>query len=112
VRLTGERRLARTPIHATADASLHTPDEAVHDVVGLVGGIAFIIAILIVVLAPLYSVLLHRYWHGQCLGRSYLRIGLYMLMWLPWVIDTVWPLFHPERRALYDLATGTIVVPA
>lgn len=97
--------------------------------------LGFGLGFLFMSLGPLYPALLHRYWHGQtlgkraagvrvvnydgtplrtgqCLGRSYLRLGFWAMMWIGWFVDSAWPLFQPERRALHDLATGTIVVPA
>jgi uncharacterized RDD family membrane protein YckC len=93
------------------------------------------IGFLILVFSPLYSALLHRYWHGQTigkrllrirvvtrtgdaislgmsLGRSYLRMALFVAFWVPWIIDSLWPLANSERRSLHDLAVGTMVIPA
>jgi uncharacterized RDD family membrane protein YckC len=83
---------------------------------------------------PLYSSLMHRYWHGQTLGkrllsirvqsydgkpeltlgqslgRSYLRMALLIGFAIPWLVDALWPLGNRERRSIHDRAANTIVV--
>jgi uncharacterized RDD family membrane protein YckC len=83
---------------------------------------------------PLYSSLMHRYWHGQTLGkrllsirvrsydgkpeltlgqslgRSYLRMVLLIGFGIPWLVDALWPLGNRERRSIHDRAANTIVV--
>jgi uncharacterized RDD family membrane protein YckC len=95
-------------------------------------GTSFVLAFAMLLILPLYSALLHRFWHGQTvgkrvvgiavtrldgtridlpqsLGRSYLRMAL-LAGALPWLLDSLWPLWQPRRRSLHDLAAGTIVV--
>jgi uncharacterized RDD family membrane protein YckC len=33
-----------------------------------------------------------------------------LLLWIPLLLDVLWPLWHPQRRSLHDLAASTIVV--
>jgi uncharacterized RDD family membrane protein YckC len=40
-------------------------------------------------------------------GRRHPRFGITGILWF---IDVLWPLWHPENRALHDLATGTRVL--
>jgi uncharacterized RDD family membrane protein YckC len=43
--------------------------------------------------------------------RQILFVGLgALLLWVPLLLDALWPLWQPERRSLHDLAAGTIVV--
>lgn len=35
-----------------------------------------------------------------------------LLLWIPLLLDVFWPLWHPQRRSLHDLAASTIVVRA
>ena len=82
---------------------------------------------------PLYGALCHRYWHGQtlgkkalgiavehvrggpislgqALGRGYLRALMFVFLYVPWIVDSLWPLWESENRSLHDLAASTIVV--
>ena len=91
------------------------------------------IGILGCLVLPIYSSLMHRYWHGQTLGkrllgirvqrydggeltlgqslgRSYLRVALLFGLGIPWLVDSLWPLGNSERRSIHDRAAGTIVV--
>jgi uncharacterized RDD family membrane protein YckC len=91
------------------------------------------VGILIWPFIPLYGALCHRYWHGQtlgkralgiavedvhggpvslgqALGRGYLRALLVVFAYVPWIVDSLWPLWQPESRSLHDLAASTIVV--
>jgi uncharacterized RDD family membrane protein YckC len=91
------------------------------------------VGILIWPFIPLYGVLCHRYWHGQtvgkralgiavedvgggtislgqALGRGYLRALMFVCLYIPWIVDSLWPLWQPENRSLHDLAASTIVV--
>jgi len=45
---------------------------------------------------------------GRAVGREWLKL-LFSITGILWVIDVLWPLWHPENRALHDLATGTRV---
>ena len=86
----------------------------------------------LVPIVPLYSALLQGLWHGQtvgkrCLGiavrsldgaeirlgrsfgRSYTRAATW-LFFPVWILDSLWPLWGERRRALHDLAAGTIVI--
>jgi uncharacterized RDD family membrane protein YckC len=89
--------------------------------------------ILLIPFMPLYGALCHRYWHGQtlgkrvlgiavtdvhggpislgqALGRAYLRAALFVFAYLPWILDSLWPLWQSNNRSLHDLAASTVVV--
>jgi uncharacterized RDD family membrane protein YckC len=91
-------------------------------------GLGFVL----VPIVPLYSALLQGLWHGQtvgkrCLGiavrsldgaeirlgrsfgRSYTRAATWIFFPV-WILDSLWPLWEGRRRALHDLAAGTIVI--
>jgi uncharacterized RDD family membrane protein YckC len=90
------------------------------------------VGLLIGLTAPLYSATLQGLWHGQTvgkrcvriavrrrdlteigLGRSFLRSYARAAAWLffpVWVLDSLWPLWERNRRALHDLVADTIVV--
>ena len=91
------------------------------------------VGILVWPFIPLYGALCHRYWHGQtvgkralgiavehvrggpislgqALGRGYLRAAMFVFLYVPWIVDSLWPLWQPENRSLHDLAASTIVV--
>lgn len=93
------------------------------------------IGFLLVLVAPAYSAILHRYWHGQTIGkrllrirvvtrtggrislgqsfgRSYLRMAFFVAVWVPWIVDSLWPLSNLQRRSLHDFIAGTVVVAA
>ena len=81
---------------------------------------------------PLYSAILHRFWHGQTvgkrclgiavrrmdgtevgLGRSFARSYARAVGWLffpVWVLDSLWPLWERNRRTLHDLGAETLVI--
>jgi eukaryotic-like serine/threonine-protein kinase len=91
-------------------------------------GIGFILLPIV----PLYSALLHRFWHGQTLGKRLFGIAvrrvdgsqidfaqsygrsitqfLLLIFWVAGLVDSLWPLWQERRRSLHDLAAGTIVV--
>jgi uncharacterized RDD family membrane protein YckC len=46
---------------------------------------------------------------GGAFAREWLKI-IFALTVVLWVIDVLWPLWHPENKALHDLATGTRVI--
>ena len=89
--------------------------------------------ILLVPFMPLYGALCHRYRHGQtlgkralgisvrdvsggpislgqALGRAYLRSVLFVFLYVPWILDSLWPLWQSDNRSLHDLAASTVVV--
>jgi uncharacterized RDD family membrane protein YckC len=90
------------------------------------------VGLLIGMIVPLYSTMLHRFWHGQTigknafsiavrrmdrteigLGRSFVRSYARAVCWLffpVWVLDSLWPLWERNRRALHDLAAETVVI--
>jgi uncharacterized RDD family membrane protein YckC len=105
-------------------AGASSPDEE--------NGVGLLLGFLLLPFIPLYSALFHRFWHGQTigkralgiavrrldgdeialgqsLGRSYLRLVLWA-GYVPVLLDSLWPLWQERRRALHDLAAGTIVV--
>jgi uncharacterized RDD family membrane protein YckC len=91
-------------------------------------GLGFVI----VPITPLYSALLHHYWHGQTLGKRVFGMAVrgrdgseiafgqsygralvqFMLLATFWggVLDALWLLWRGDRRSIHDLAAGTIVV--
>src|SRR4051794_21188331 len=46
---------------------------------------------------------------GTAFGREFLKV-IFGITGILWVIDVLWPLWHPENRALHDLAAGTRVL--
>jgi uncharacterized RDD family membrane protein YckC len=90
------------------------------------------IGLLIWVALPIYSATLHRFWHGQTigknalgiavrrmdgteigLGRSFARSYARAAGWLffpVWVLDSLWPLWERNNRALHDLVAETVVI--
>ena len=91
-------------------------------------GVGFLIGMIV----PLYSVMLHRFWHGQTigkraigiavrrldgteirLGRSFARSYARAACWLffpVWVLDSLWPLWERNNRTLHDLVADTLVI--
>jgi uncharacterized RDD family membrane protein YckC len=49
---------------------------------------------------------------GRAAGREVLKVVLQVLLFLPYLLSVLWPLWQPEKRALHDLAAGTRVVKA
>ena len=58
-------------------------------------GLGFVL----VPIVPLHSALLQGLRHGQT--RLFFPVG---------ILDSLWPLWEGRRRALHDLAAGTIVI--
>jgi uncharacterized RDD family membrane protein YckC len=46
---------------------------------------------------------------GAAFGRELLKVFFGITGFL-WIVDVLWPLLQPERRALHDLAAGTRVI--
>lgn len=91
------------------------------------------VGLLIVMIVPMYSAILHRIWHGQTigknafgiavrrkdgaeigLGRSFARSYARAAGWLffpVWVLDSLWPLWERKNRTLHDLVAETVVIP-
>jgi uncharacterized RDD family membrane protein YckC len=91
-------------------------------------GVGFLLAMAV----PLYSAFLHTFWHGQTIGkrgfgiavrrmdgteirlaRSFARSYARAVGWLffpVWVIDSLWPLWERNGRALHDLVADTLVI--
>ena len=89
--------------------------------------------ILLIPFIPLYGAVCHRYWSGQtvgkrafgiavrdvrggpislgqALGRAYVRAAFLAFFYVPWILDSLWPLWQSDNRSLHDLAASTIVV--
>jgi uncharacterized RDD family membrane protein YckC len=89
--------------------------------------------VLLIPFMPLYGALCHRYWDGQtlgkralgiavrhmnggpislgqALGRAYLRSAMFVFAYVPWIVDSLWPLWQSQNRSLHDLAASTVVV--
>ena len=89
-------------------------------------------SVVLVAIVPLYSALLQGLWHGQTIGkrcfgiavrsldgaeirlgrsfgRSYTRAATW-LFFPVWIIDSLWPLWERNRRALHDLVADTLVI--
>jgi uncharacterized RDD family membrane protein YckC len=47
---------------------------------------------------------------GRGVGRAAVEYALAFVLFLPWVIDMLFPLWDPRRQTLHDKATGTVVV--
>jgi len=84
--------------------------------------------------AAVYATLMLAYRHGQTLGKQATRVrvlteggapvslgraagrelvkAVFGITLILYVIDVLWPLWHPENRALHDLVAGTRVVRA
>jgi uncharacterized RDD family membrane protein YckC len=45
----------------------------------------------------------------RAFGREFLK-GIFGVTGILWIIDVLWPLWHPENRAWHDLATDTRVI--
>jgi len=46
---------------------------------------------------------------GTAFGRETLKV-IFGITGILWFVDVLWPLWHPENRALHDLAAGTRVL--
>ena len=46
---------------------------------------------------------------GEALGREWLKL-LFFATGILWVLNVLWPLWQPEKRAWHDLITGTRVI--
>ena len=90
------------------------------------------VGLLIVMIVPMYSAILHGIWHGQTigknafgiavrrldgmeigLGRSFARSYARAAGWLffpVWVLDSLWPLWERNNRTLHDLVAETVVI--
>jgi uncharacterized RDD family membrane protein YckC len=90
------------------------------------------VGLLIGMIVPIYSAILHRVWHGQTigknafgiavrrmdgtkigLGRSFARSYARAVAWVffpLWVLDSLWPLWERKNRTLHDLIAETVVI--
>jgi uncharacterized RDD family membrane protein YckC len=50
--------------------------------------------------------------HGRAFGRALLEYVLALVLFLPWVLDMLWPLWDSQNQTLHDKASRTIVVHA
>lgn len=48
--------------------------------------------------------------YGRAFGRAALEYALAVLLFIPWVIDMLWPLWDSRNQTLHDKASRTIVV--
>jgi uncharacterized RDD family membrane protein YckC len=50
--------------------------------------------------------------YGRALGRVVVEYLLLFLLFAPWVLDMVFPLWDPRRQTLHDKVMNTVVVKA
>jgi uncharacterized RDD family membrane protein YckC len=46
----------------------------------------------------------------RALGRGVIEFALLAVLFIPWVIDMLWPIWDHQNRTLHDLITGTVVI--
>ena len=47
---------------------------------------------------------------GRALGRAYFMLMLWSFLFIPFVVDVLWPLWDERRQALHDKVVRTIVI--
>jgi uncharacterized RDD family membrane protein YckC len=47
---------------------------------------------------------------GRALGRAAFEYLLFIVLFVPWVIDMLFPAWDAKRQTLHDKVTGTVVV--
>ncbi len=50
--------------------------------------------------------------HARALGRVLFEYLLFVLLFAPWVLDMLFPLWDPRRQTLHDKITNTVVIKA
>jgi uncharacterized RDD family membrane protein YckC len=50
--------------------------------------------------------------YGAALGRALFEELMIVLLFVPWVVDQLFPLWDPKNQTLHDKVSGTIVVRA
>jgi uncharacterized RDD family membrane protein YckC len=48
--------------------------------------------------------------YGRAAGRAAFEYLLAILLFIPWVLDMLWPLWDGRRQALHDKVVGTVVL--
>lgn len=48
--------------------------------------------------------------YGRAFGRALVEYVLALVLFLPWVLDMLWPLWDSQNQTLHDKATRTIVI--
>jgi uncharacterized RDD family membrane protein YckC len=48
--------------------------------------------------------------YGRALGRVLMTAMLWVLLYVPGILDGLWPLWDSKRQSLHDKAAGTVVV--
>jgi uncharacterized RDD family membrane protein YckC len=48
--------------------------------------------------------------YGRALGRVVVEYLMFFLLFAPWVLDMLFPLWDPRRQTLHDKFTNTVVV--
>jgi uncharacterized RDD family membrane protein YckC len=50
--------------------------------------------------------------YGRALGRAVVEYLFIVVLFVPWVVDMLYPLWDGRRQTLHDKATNTVVVKA
>ena len=48
--------------------------------------------------------------HARALARVLFEYLMVILLFVPWVLDMVFPLWDPRRQTLHDKVTNTVVI--
>ena len=54
----------------------------------------------------------HSVGYARALARGAIEFALLIMLFVPWVIDMLWPIWDQQNRTLHDLITGTVVIRA
>jgi len=50
--------------------------------------------------------------HARALARGVFEYLLFLLLFAPWIVDMLFPLWDPRRQTLHDKVTNTVVIRA